>query len=235
MINPTKSTYVEWTIWYGADSITPWADSVYIDDALYIGQIKTYSSFVVENESKHGIACDREIAVSKEILYLEGYEEYYNLNTTSEIHFYRKEDFVAAYNGFPGPSEKEKAAVDLHNILNMFHHNATLHKSCPLDPAELAKLHEYLDRNLYAEAVEFIHTRREYFEERDSVAFREMIRVYRIYRGEKDENRVVSFSPLFIKAYSLDAKGNPYVESESVYDDAAGTCTESFPGPPAYD
>jgi hypothetical protein len=232
LINPTRSTYVEWTLFYG-DAFGR-NDSVYIDSVLYEGTFRFYSSFAIENECMHGLECDRTIAASMKVLRFEETEEFIPPAGT-QVEFMRQQDFIVAYHGFPGPTIRQHAETELTNILNEFYTNTVNHRSNPFQPGELAPLSQFIANEQYAEAVDFVHYHSDYFQKRDSAAFRRMNEQMAIYAGEPEENVLLPFTPLFIWTYDLDFYGNVYRSKEEAYDSATGDCKTTELDPPVAD
>jgi len=228
LINPTRSTYVEWTVWYG-DSVN-WAntDTMYFDSVQYIGQFKTYSSFAIENESHKGLECERAIDATMKVFIMDVPEGMPKQESARSEKFFRKADFITAYNGFSGASEKEHAAVQIHNILTGLYNNTVENWTHPFRDGEVEDLYAYIQSENYEKAVDLINVNSDFFAKHDPEAVRELNVNYKIYKDAPAVSVVLPFTKLTIMKYELDKNGKPYLDEESRYDASTGECTTEY-------
>lgn len=231
MINPTRSTYAEWTIFYG-DSLNGYKlDTIYLDSVPYIGKFKFYNSFAIENECRHGLECSRAIEGSMKLY--DGYspEGFTAPGLGMQTKFLRLDDFLVACNGSNGLTEKEAAEVKLHNVLTSLYNNTVENWTHPFRNGEVQLLSDYLFREQYDKAVDLINVNSDFFTKHDPEAVAEMNRQYAIYQQPSSGSSVLPFTRLSIATYDFDEDGKPYINQQIEYHPDSGECTKSYYSP----
>lgn len=233
-INPTRSTYVEWTVWYG-DSIQGLRDSTYIIDSTeYTGQFVFYNSFVIENQCLHGLRCKRDIEGTQMIYRFEETEQYMPA-VTSNINFLRWKDFESAYKNFSGPTQYEVAEATVHNLLREMLNNALDDHHNPFESGELQSLSGFIEREQYDKAVELVNVNSDYFEKHNPGAIDELNVQFTLYSGPPVGRLTPWFYDLRIVTYDLSDAGVPYVRQIETYDPLGDECTSEYFSMPSED
>ncbi len=223
LINPTRSTYVEWTVFYGDSIDHNRLDTLVIDNTNYIGEFKTYSAFAIESVSMKDIVCERELAIVKSTWRLpEELREHFAPNQDIQVYFYRLADFLIAHNETYNLTPAEEAEVELHNLLVYFYENTVTNWTHPFRDGEVESLGRYISYDQIPEAVELISVNRDFFEKHDAAGVKRMVELFELYQTKSERVNPI-FTPLNIVRYFYDFNGNPYI-SELVEYFPIGDC-----------
>jgi hypothetical protein len=231
LINPTRSTYVEWSIVYGDSTNPDYNDTIMFDNAEYIGRFKTYSGFAIQNKSMKDITCERGIAMTVTTLRsTDDMVQQYMPASSLEIYFLRLQDFLIAYNETVALTPEEDAEVKLHNLLNSFYERTVEEWTHPFRNGEVEQLSGYINSGQYAKAVELINLHSDFFGKHDAEGVREMNDLHTISKNKTARLDPV-FSPLKIVKYSYDSQGRPYISETIEYSEIADCVTTTFDAP----
>jgi hypothetical protein len=233
LINPTRSTYIEWSLLYGDTPDPDLDDTIQFDSVDYIGRFKTYSGFAIQNESQKDIPCNRAIAMSVTSLRsMNDVVQEHMPNSTLEIYFFRLQDFVIAYNETYSLTPAEDAEVKLHNLLNSFYERTVETWTHPFRNGEVDRLGTFISTDQMERAVDLINVYSDFFGKHDPEGVREMNRLFELTK-DKTERIDPTFSTLQIVRYSYNTDGKPYISETSLFDTKIKDCITTTKEAPA--
>lgn len=231
LINPTRSTYVEWGIQYGESEMPNHEDTMFFDSVPYVGDFKTYSGFAIQSESQKDVQCERAIALSVTTLRSTDDDvQKYMPNTSYEVYFFRLQDFLIAYNETVALTPEEDAEVSLHNLLNSFYERTVEEWTHPFRDGEVDELKRYIDSEQHEKAVNLINVNSDFFGKHDPEGVREMNDLFALAKNKTARLDPV-FTPLKIVKYGYDTSGKPYISETIEYSEIAECVTTTFEAP----
>lgn len=217
-INPTRSTYVEWTVYYGDDIHEEQYTTLTFDSLEFEGILTEYHSFAFATKAGGEMDCDRSIAPTIEVV---------NENSNYRFYFFRLPDFFAAYSGFGSIDPKEDARVDLYNMLTDFYNYAVEHKDKGfMSDASLQSWYDQINYEHYSEAMSTLNSNRMMFREE------QVDKANRLYdqfqKAPEVESDKLTFTELHRVDYGTTESGILYKRSTYDYNPASGECKSEY-------
>jgi hypothetical protein len=231
LINPTRSMYVEWTVFYGDSIDHDQYDTIVFDSMNYIGEFKTYNGFAIQNESMKDVVCERALAVSKESWHpVDNVMEQIMPEQSLEVYFYRITDFLIAYNETYNLTPAEEAEVELHNLLIHFYNNTVENWTHPFRNGEVEALGRHITADQLPEAVDLIKVNGDFFEKHDAAGVKRMNELFEVAKTKTERVNPI-FTPLNIVRYDYDSQGKPYISELIEYFPIGDCITTDYDAP----